>query len=82
MEKKIWLNDINSIKNYENIKYKKCPLKSYKIIINDELLSEKSKLIADKFRCLICYNIVFEPVECTNCNSLFCKTDLEEMKKR
>lgn len=48
-----------------------------KLEINSDLIMEDFRDYLNDITCLICLKIVFEPVICGNCSTIFCKTCIE-----
>ena len=49
------------------------PEKDEEIGLDVDLILDEFKLYSEEFQCIICSNLVYNPITCNKCQSFFCK---------
>ena len=64
-----------------NILYSNIPFNIEKEGISSDLIIEKYKNMSSELICLICLNIVYDPIMCAKCGGIFCKSCIKQLMK-
>ena len=61
--------------------YSNIPFNIEKEGISSDLIIEKYKNMSSELICLICLNIVYDPIMCAKCGGIFCKSCIKQLMK-